>query len=215
MPLGGFASAVWRRGRVVAFPALLDDLPQDMDDRAILVGWRSRRAELELGYTSNQGFRPGAYAQYPHLPDVPSHGRTDWITVNARISPLQWVSLDGWYSTPRGTRPAGQPPTHSVINATLQSKFLPTFRSGIFNLKLQATMENWGTGTIAVDGEGEPVTLRGATQMRAYIAFQIGSFIAYYDRYNLLGANNNLGYVPRLGVPAYASTFGVRWEFLN
>ena len=76
-------------------------------------------------------------------------------------------------------------------------------------------MENWGTGTIAVDGEGEPVTLRGATQMRAYIAFQIGSFIAYYDRYNLLGANNNLGYVPRLGVPAYASTFGVRWEFLN
>jgi hypothetical protein len=215
LPLGVSASAVWRRGRVVAFPALLDDLPQDVDDRAVLVGWRSRRVDLELGYASNAGFRPGAYAQYPHLPEIPAHGRTEWITVNARVSPVQWASLDGWYSTPRGTRPAGQPPTHSLINATLQSKFLPTFRSGSFNLKLQATMENWGTGTIAVDGEGEPVILRGATQMRAYIAFQIGSFVAYYNRYNLLGASEGLGYVPRLGVPAYASTFGVRWEFLN
>jgi hypothetical protein len=45
----------------------------------------------------------------------------------------QWLSFDGWYSTPQGPRPEGQPPTHSMLNATIQSKFLPTFRSGIFN----------------------------------------------------------------------------------
>jgi hypothetical protein len=101
------------------------------------------------------------------------------------------------------------------VNATIQSKFLPTFKSGIFNLKLQASMESWGTGVLARDTSGAAVTHRGATQFRAYIGLQIGAFTAYYDRYNLLGARDDLGYVPRLAVPAYASTFGVRWEFLN
>ena len=215
LPMGFSASAVWRKGYGLAFPALRSNLAQTLDDRSLIAGWQSRRAELEVSYTSNNGFQPGGYAQYPELAAVTASGRTNWVTLNARISPLQWVILDGWYSTPQGTRPEGQPPTHSIVNATLQSKFLPTFKSGIFNLKLQATMENWGTGVIARNADGDPVTLKGATQMRAYIGLQIGAFIAYYDRYNLLGASNGLGYVPRLGVPGYASTFGVRWEFLN
>lgn len=215
LPMGFSASAVWRKGYGLSFPSLRNNLPHDLDDRSLIGGWKSRRAEIEVSYTSNAGFRPGGYAQYPELATIAASGRTNWITVNARISPLQWVILDGWYSTPRGTRPEGQPPTHSIINVTLQSKFLPTFKSGIFNLKLQATMENWGTGVLARNADGDPVTLKGSTQMRAYIGLQIGAFTAYYDRYNLLGARDDLGYVPRLGVPGYATTFGVRWEFLN
>jgi hypothetical protein len=214
-PMGFSVSAVWRKGYGLSFPALRTDLPHDLDDRSLIGGWRSRRAEVEVSYTSNIGFRPRGYAQYPELAAISPSQRTNWITVNARIAPLQWVILDGWYSSPQGTRPEGQPPTHSIINATVQSKFLPTFKSGIFNLKLQATMENWGTGVLAHNADGDPVTLRGSTQMRAYIGLQIGAFTAYYDRYNLLGARDDLGYVPRLGVPGFASTFGVRWEFLN
>jgi len=215
LPMGFSASAVWRKGYGLAFPALRHNLAQDIDDRSLIAGWKSRPAELEVSYTSNAGFQPGGFAQYPELATMSASGRTNWITVNARIAPLQWVILDGWYSSPQGTRPEGQPPTHSLVNATLQSKFLPTFKSGIFNLKLQASMENWGTGVLARNSDGDPITLKGATQMRAYIAFQIGAFTAFYDRANLLGAGNQLGYVPRLGVPGYASTFGVRWEFLN
>jgi hypothetical protein len=213
LPLGFSAGAVWRRGSEVALPAILADEAQDLDDRSISAGWKSRFAEIEGSYTSNAGFRPGSYAQYKTLASVAPSGRTDWVTVNARISPRQWIILDGWYSTPRGVRPEGQPPTHSIINGTIQSKFLPTFRSGIFNLKLQVSMENWSPGVLGQDKAGAPVLLAGATCFRAYIGLQIGAFTAYYDRYNMQGAR--CVYAPGLSVPGFASTFGVRWEFIN
>ena len=92
--------------------------------------------------------------------------------------------------------------------------------SGIFNVKLQFSMENWGTGVIARDEDGEPITLKGATYVRSYIGLQIGAFMAYYNRYNVQGTG--LPYVPNrdparggLGPPGFASTFGVRWDFSN
>jgi hypothetical protein len=57
------------------------------------------------------------------------------------------------------------------------------------------------------------VTLKGATFFRGYIGLQIGAFTAYYDRYNMGGTH--LFFVPALGIPSYASTFAVRWEFVN
>ena len=191
LPMGFSVTAVWRWGYGLSFPSLRSDLPHDLDDRSLIGAWRSRRADVEVSYTSNTGFRPGGYAQYPELATIAPSIRTSWMTVNARVSPLQWVIFDGWFSTPSGTRPEGQPPTHSLINATIQSKFLPTFKSGIFNLKVQATMENWGTGVMGRNPAGDPVTLRGSTQMRAFIGIQIGAFMAYYDRYNLLGARDD------------------------
>lgn len=220
LPWGFSAGGVWRRGSEVALPAIIADLAQDVDDRSLLAAWRGGFAEIEATYSSNAGYRPTGFAQYPHLTTIAPSGRTDWITVNARIAPRQWLVLDGWYSTPQGARPEGQPPTHSIINGTIQSKFLPTFKSGIFNLKLQFSVENWGTGVLARDGDGEPIVLKGATQMRYYIGLQLGSFQAYYNYYNVAGTK--LPYVPDsnparlgLGPPAFAKTFGVRWEFSN
>jgi hypothetical protein len=220
LPLGFSATGVWRRGSEVAIPAVLTDSAQDLDDRSVIAAWRGGFAEIEASYSSNAGYRPAAYAQYPQLASIGPSGRTAWVTVNARIAPRQWLVLDGWYSTPQGTRPEGQPPTHSMINGTIQSKFLPTFKSGIFNLKLQFSMENWGTGVIARDSLGDPITLRGATHTRTFIGLQIGAFMAYYDRYNVQGTR--LPYVPDtnpagagLAPQRFISTFGVRWEFSN
>lgn len=220
LPYGLSVSGVMRRGTEVALPALRSDSAQHLDDRSLTAGLRWGFGEIEASYSWNAGFRPASYAQYAQLATIGSSGRTQWVTVNARVAPRQWLSFDGWYSTPQGTRPEGQPPTHSMLDATIQSKFLPTFRSGIFNLKLQFTVENWGTGILARDAAGNPITLRGATQMRYYIGLQIGAFQAYYDRYNVAGTR--LPYVPDakpgragLGPPRFASTFGVRWEFSN
>lgn len=220
LPYGFSASGVLRRGSAVALPSIRTDSAQDLDDRSLTAGIRWGFGEIEASYSSNAGYRPASYPQYAQLASIGPSGRTEWISVNARIAPRQWLVFDGWYSTPRGTRPEGQPPTHSILNATIQSKFLPTFRSGIFNLKLQFTVESWGTGILARDTAGVPITLRGATQMRYYIGLQIGAFQAYYDRYNVAGAR--LPYVPDakpgragLGPPRFASTFGVRWEFSN
>ncbi len=214
LPLGFSVSGLWRKGSEVAAPAIRADSAQDVDDRSLTLGWRAGFAQLEGTYSSNSGFRPFGYDQYPAVAAIAPSGRTEWVTLNARIAPRQWLVLDGWYSTPQGKRPEGQPPTHSNLNATLQSKFLPTFTSGIFNLKLQVSMENWSPGTLGRDRAGTPLALKGATYLRGYIGLQIGAFTAYYDRYNMQGTD--LTYVlPGLRIPRYASTFGVRWEFLN
>lgn len=213
LPLGFSAGAVWRRGKAVALPAIRADSAQDIDDRSLTAGWRLGFVEVEGSYSSNAGFRPTGYAQYELLPAIRSSGRTEWVSLNARVALRQWAFLDGWYSTPRFAQAEGQPPSHSIVNATIQSKFLPTFRSGIFNLKLQATMEGWGTGLLGRDAQNNAVVLRGATFFRGYIGLQIGAFTAYYDRYNMGGTR--LFFVPGLGIPGYASTFAVRWEFVN
>ncbi len=220
LPLRLSLSGVWRRGSVVALPAIQADSAQHLDDRSLTAGIRWGFGDVEATYSWNAGYRPATYAQYPQLASIGPSNRTQWVTVNARVAPRQWLVFDGWYSTPQGLRPEGQPPTHSLLNATIQSKFLPTFRSGIFNVKLQFTVENWGPGILARDTANVPITLRGATQERYYIGLQIGAFQAYYDRYNVAGSH--LPYVPNakpgspgLGPPGLASTFGVRWEFSN
>jgi hypothetical protein len=213
LPLGISATATWRRGSEVARPAVLLDSAQALDDRSVAAAWRTKSAEITATYSWNAGYRPTGFAQYPIMGDPAASERTKWVTVNARLAPLQWVILDGWYSTPQGPHPEGQPPTHSVINGTIQSKFLPTFPSGIFNFKIQITMENWSPGVVGRDFSGAPVSLNGATFFRSYIGFQIGPFSAYYDRYNTQGTR--LEATPGLQIPRFASTFGVRWEFRN
>ena len=211
--MGFTATGQWRRGSAVALPAIRADSAQRVDDRSLALVWRGSFAQAEATYSWDAGYVPAAYGQYPAIASILPSGRTEWLSVNARLAVRQWVTLDGWYSTPQGRRPEGQPPTHSLVHATIQSKFLPTFPSGIFNLKMQISMENWSPGVLGRDGKGAAVALKGATYFRGYIAFQIGAFTAYYDRYNLGGTG--LVYVPGMPVPTYASTFGVRWEFTN
>jgi hypothetical protein len=107
----------------------------------------------------------------------------------------------------------GVPPTHSLTTATIRSKFLRQFRSGIFDLKLQFGMEAWGRGTIGRDSTGAPVTLKGATYFKSLVAIQLQSFMLYWDRGNL--SATKLPYVPGFRLPSFGSNFGVRWEFLN
>ncbi len=213
LPLGFRATGQVRTGSVVASPTLLDEPAQDLTDLGGLVALGGSRLWAEVGYWRTSGFAPSAFPLYPAIGSIAPSRQTNWLTVSGRIAPFQWFSIDGWYSNPINGRPDGQPPTHSIVNATLQSRFLPTFRSGIFALKLQGSMETWGTGTAGRTADGEPITLKGATFIRAHIQLKIGDFVAYYDRANFQASR--LGYVPDLAMLRLASTFGVRWEFSN
>jgi hypothetical protein len=133
--------------------------------------------------------------------------------LGGRVAPRQWLTVSGWYHHPTQVMPEGVPPNHSLVELAIRSKFLRTFPSGIFDLKLAATMENWGTGVIGRDDEGNPVTLKGATFFRALAQLQLAGVIIYFDRSNLL--NTNLPFVPGLPVPSNSYSFGVRWVFLN
>jgi hypothetical protein len=121
--------------------------------------------------------------------------------------------VSGWYQKAIGSGPEGTPPGYSFVQAAIRSKFLRTFPSGIFDLKLAMTMESWGTGVLGRNPDGEPVTLRGATMFRGLIQMQFSGLILYWDRSNLL--NSDLPYVPGLPMPRNVSTYGVRWVFLN
>lgn len=194
-------------------PALAADTAQDLRDLGVTVGWDRERLGLQLGWARTGEFSPFGYAEFPRIAGLAPAGDVDWLTVKARIAPLRWVTLEGWFSDPRKGAVDGVPPTHSLAAVTLRSKFLRQFPSGAFDLKLRLSVESWGRGVIGRDGAGAPITLRGATFFRSLVQFQLQSFSLYWDRGNLTATE--LTYVPGFELPAYGTTFGVRWEFLN
>jgi hypothetical protein len=202
-----------RIGKLVAAPAILTDPEQDVRDFQAALGWNHARLGFQVAYARTSAFAPPAYPDYPRVATLAPSPRTEWITASARLAPLQWITLEGWYSDPRGVTPEGVPPTHSMLAGTIRSKFLRKFPSGIFDLKLRLALETWGTGTIGRDALGTPITLKGATFMRSLIQIQLDKFTIYWDRGNL--TSTSLTYVPGFEIPAYGSNFGVSWEFSN
>jgi hypothetical protein len=214
-PIRGVAfTGMARVGRQVASPANLADTAQTIRDYEAIFGFQRSRLGLEVAYSRTSAFTPVAPAEYLTVPLMGTVPATDWITVALRLAPLRWLTLQSWYSDPRTLAGVeGIPPTHSVTQATVRSKFLRTFRSGAFDLKLQLSLESWGTGVIGRDATNAPIPLHGSTYMRSLVQFRIGTFDLYWDRGNLTGSR--FGYVPDFQIPQYGSTFGVRWGFLN
>jgi TonB-dependent receptor-like protein len=202
-----------RLGRMVAAPAILTDTAQDVRDFQGALGWDRARLGFQVSYARTSEFAPFAYSDYLRIAGFAPAPETDWITASVRLAPLQWITLESWYSDPRNTLPEGVPPTHSISAATLRSKFLRQFPSGIFDLKLRFSVESWGRGTIGRDALGAPIVLKGATFFRSLIQIQLDRFTIYWDRGNL--RSTRLTYVPGFRIPGLGSNFGVRWEFLN
>jgi hypothetical protein len=202
-----------RFGDLVAAPSILSDTTQRLRDYAVQLGWNRARVGLQAAYERTGAFSPFAYADFLQIPTLAPSGDVDWITLSARIAPLQWITLQSWYSDPTKGTVDGVPPTHSLTTATIRSKFWRQFPSGTFDLKLQFGMESWGRGTIGRDGTGAPINLRGATFFSSQVVIQLQSFTLYWNRSNISAAK--LTYVPGFRLPAYGSNFGVRWEFLN
>ncbi len=213
-PVRGLSlTGVARVGEQVVAPSILTDTAQTLRDFEARLGWERERLAFEVGWTRTAAFNPFGYAEFARINTLAPAPEVDWITVSARLRPLRWIALEGWYSDPREATPDGIPPTHSVAAVTLRSKFLRQFPSGVFDLKLRLSMESWGTGVIGRDAAGDPITLRGATFLRSLVQIQLQSFSLYWDRGNL--TTTELTYVPGFRLPNYGTTFGVRWDFLN
>jgi hypothetical protein len=213
-PLRGLSLAgSVRIGNLVAAPAISSDTAQEISDYEAAIGWERERLGLRLAYSRTAAFSPFGYAEFPRVASIGAVPEVEWVTAGARLAPLRWLTLEGWYSDPRDVVPEGIPPTHSLAAVTLRSKFLRQFPSGIFDLKLRFSMESWGRGVIGRDTTGAPIQLRGATFFRSLVQIQLQSFLLYWDRGNL--GSTPLTYVPGFEIPSYGTVFGVRWEFLN
>ena len=202
-----------RVGKVVAAPAVLTDTSQKVRDFQGALGWNRARLGFEVSYARTSAFAPYGYAEFPQVPQLAPVPETEWITGSARIAPLQWLTLEGWYSDPRSVTVDGVPPKHSMVAGTIRSKFLRQFPSGIFDLKLRLSMETWSNGIQGRDALGNPVPLAAATYFRSLLQIQLDRFQIYWDRGNL--TNQKHTYVPGFVIPGLGSDFGVRWEFFN
>lgn len=213
LPLGAALTGAWRVGEVVAAPPVPGDSAQALSDRELSATVDRSWVGLRATYTRTGALSPVPYYQFALVDTIGAQASTEWVTLHARLAPRPWLTVQGWYSDALTSQPEGTPPNHSVVTAAIRSKFLRTFPSGIFDLKLEIAMESWGSGTLGRTATGDPVTLDGATFFRGLIQLKLGQFQVYYDRYNLM--NTRKTYHPGLRQPSQAYTFGIRWSFHN
>jgi hypothetical protein len=212
--LGVTLSGVVRDGRRVQAPADALDLEQRFTDMEATASIERARFGGELGVARLDGWRAVAYRDFPRIAGLRALESTDWMTARARFAPLGWLTLESVYEHAfRGDLPDGTPPHHGLTTATIRSRFLRNFPSGIFEMKLQGMVESWSPGTIGRTPDGAPIAIPGRTLVRGWLQFKIGPFIAYYDRVNFRAVRG--GTVPGYPIPSLASSFGIRWDFLN
>src|SRR5262249_7034501 len=126
-----------RLGELVAAPAITADTAQRLRDYSAQLGLDVAPLGIQVGYDRTSAFSPFPYSDFIQIPALAPSGDVDWITLSARIAPVRWITLQSWYSDPLKGSVQGVPPTHSLTTATIRSKFLRTYPSGIFDLKLQ------------------------------------------------------------------------------
>lgn len=215
LPAGLRIGAMASHGDRVDVPALEERAAQSFTDyqgsAAIYFG---RLLEGEARVISTDVWQPLPFRAFRRVPGFAKQDRTEWLALTARLAPTSWFTLASHYEHPlRGATPEGVPPHHAWSTATVNSRFLKNFPSGIFRLKVQGVVETWSPGVIGRDAEGAPIELRGLTFVRGIIQLQIGPFIAYWDRVNFQGTRQ--GHVPGYPILSLGSSYGIRWEFAN
>lgn len=214
LPYGLTIGSVVRSGHRVESPSLSTATEQRFTDLEGSAGVAWRRLGLEAGYARNDGWSPVAFRQFLLVPALGPLEKTEWVTARARLVPLSWLTIESHLEHPlKGVLPEGQPPKHAYTTATIRSRFLRNFPSGIFGLKVQGVVESWSPGIAGRTADGTAIPFPGASFVRGLLQFQIGPFFAYYDRVNF--RSTKAGYVPGYPYLGLGSTFGVRWEFSN
>ncbi len=208
------ARAAVRASSLVQAPSIAAETAQSLLDMSGSVAWESRLLAAEVGVAQADAFRPIAFETLlPTIASIEAPGRTNWFTARGRLSPFPWIGVEAWYSTPLDLAPQGQPGEHLLAVASIRSKFLRTFPSGAFDLKVQLGVERWGAGSLGLDPLGGEVVLPSQLYLQARLEIAIQSFRVYAQRANLMGELP--GYVPGFPVANQATIFGVRWGFLN
>ena len=214
LPLDLVASGAVSDGHRVQVPSLLDDSAHRYTDYSATLAFNRRRIGIDVGYVRNDAWRPIAFPEFRNVPLVGPQPVVEWASVHARLAVLGWLTLESRYDHPLNNfLPDGVPPHHALSTATINSRFLHNFPSGIFRLKVQGVMESWSPGVAGRDTTGAAISQPGATFFRGVFQIQIGSFIVFWDRPNMRASKP--GYLPGYRLPSLMSAYGVRWEFAN
>jgi hypothetical protein len=196
----------------VQAPSLLSDTAISRLDWSIKAGVDTKWLTGYAGLAKRDAYDPLPFPDLPLIAELGPSAAATYAITHLWLRPTRWLTLAGWYSDPVSGEIADlQPPKHGRWEATVRSKFWPTFRSGVFDLRVMLGAESWSTGTAGLDSGGQPIVLPGATFWEFHISFQIVSFTAFWNLRN--SRITEAEYVPGLEYPRSAQYFGVHWTF--
>ncbi len=208
--LGATAST----GERVQAPAITDMPTREFTDLEAMAALESSRLGIEARWSRTDSWQPLPLRAFRTIPGFAPLEETEWVAVSAHVKPTTWFTLATNYEHPLGgALPSGVPPHRAWSTATVSSRFLRNFPSGIFRLKVQGVLESWSPGVIGVDGDGVPIDQPGLTFIRGIIQLKIGPFSAYWDRVNFAAVRK--GQIPGYQVMPLGSSYGIRWSFNN
>lgn len=213
VPIGVRLGAMASYGERVDAPQLEDLAAQSFADYEFSAGLDAGRLlQAEARLRSLDVWQPLAFRQFVNVGSFARQPRTEWLLLKAELRPTSWFTIASHYEHPLGDFLAdGVPPHHAWSTATVNSRFLKNFPSGIFRLKVQGVLETWSPGVIGRDAEGNPIDLPGLTFVRGILQLQIGPFIAFWDRVNFQATDQ--GHVPGYPILSLGQSYGIRWDF--
>ena len=203
----GFADAV-------RAPALAADTAVRTFDMSARLGLDTPPLSAHVGVARRDAYAPLAPPDLAVLARLTPSAEATYLLLEARLRPLRPLTISGWYADPLEGAPADlQPPSHVRGQITFRSKFWKVFRSGAFDLKVEAAIESWGAGRAGLGVGNAPIAHPAATLTELLIEFQIAGFTGFWNMRN--AGNAEADYVPGLDYPLAVQTFGVKWVFAN
>ncbi len=202
----------WRDA--VASPAMLADTNQSEVDWSAGGGIHLARLDLDVDLTRHDNFSAPAFGVFTTQLPAGSYllVRTVTAALSARLT--RSLTLSGWYRHPLDPLTAAfEPPHHTRAALTLRSKFLPTFRRGIFDLVAQMGVEGWSDGVAGTDSSGTDIQLKGAVTVDYLFEIRLVGAVLFWTMRN--AQLERYGEVPGFEMPRGLQRFGVRWEFTN
>lgn len=213
LPAGFAVVASGRAGTQVAAPSVLASAEQDLREAEVGLVWSRPWVSLDARVARTGSWVPPSFHSYGTLVTLSEVPDATWLSVAGRLQPVGWFAVSGSYDQPTEPSVAGAPPRHWHLTGTIRSKFLRTFRSGAFDLKLELGYEGWRAGTLGLDGSGAAVLTPESHFLRSQVQVAIESFSVVWESRNLL--NEPAAHVPAFRIPRYSGFFGVRWAFRN
>ena len=205
----------WRDA--VALPAVLADPTQQVTDWSLGAGFHGRRVDLDVDVARHGGFDAPVYSVFRRqLPFATSIDVTT-LTAAFALRPTAYLTLSGWYRHPLDPiQAAFEPDHHSRLALTFRSKFLTTFRRGIFDVVGQIGLEGWSDGVagrVRPEPTGAEIQLRGATVIDWLLEIRLVGAVLFWTMRN--SQLERYDVVPGFEMPRGLQRFGVRWEFAN
>jgi hypothetical protein len=198
----------------VQAPALTADTAQTTTDLTLRAGLDTKLLGGHGSIQRRDAFQPRAYPELPAVPALAPVSKTTYVVADGYLRPISPLTLSATFSHPlQGDAADFQPPEHLRAALTFRSKYWRTFRSGAFDVKLEAALERWGAGTAGLGTGGSTVTLPPGQFWELQVEFQLVTFTAFWVLRNSTLSEDQ--YVPGLEYPGNAQFFGASWVFSN